>query len=724
MTQATFLSLRRQDNGIVLLEVDMPGEAVNTLRAQSAGEFQRIFDQIEGDAKVQGVIICSAKLDNFIAGADISMLSAVTDRAAGKVLSQTGQAAAQRIASCRVPVVAAVHGACLGGGLELALACHARIASTDEKTKFGVPEVQLGILPGMGGTVRLPQTVGLSTALDLLLTGRKLSSHRALTLGLVSAVVDRTSLINAATKWLMDLRQAKEKGPSALRVLARALNPAAVKEAALADNPLGRRVVFDQAYKELLKKTHGNYPAPERILKVVRLGLERGAEAGFEAEATAFGELVVTPEAKALRHIYFAQQLLKKYAGPSAAGPSREISRIGIIGAGLMGQGIAQVSLAEDRSLVRIKDTSRDHIKRALINIDRSLQLQVERRKLSKWQRSEHLSRLTATTSEAGLSNCEIVIEAAFEDLELKRSLLAQVEQSARVETIFASNTSALSISAIAQDARHKDRVLGMHYFSPVERMPLLEIVVTDETAPWVIKQAISLGKKQGKTVIVVHDGPGFYTTRILAPYLNEAAHLLLEGHAVETIDQALVKAGFPVGPFTLLDEIGIDVGHKVGENLFLAFGERLRPPVDMERLVRAGRLGRKAERGFYLYGDRNRDRRPVDSSFYAELELEPPDPSRAKVPGGVLLDHSSVAERCVLAMVNEAARCLGEGILQSADDGDMGAIFGLGFPAYLGGPFHWVKQRGAADIVARLKQLQEMCGPRFEPAPHLLSLL
>ena len=723
-----FVRVVRRNDGIALIEIDVPGEAVNTLRSQSAAEFQEAFDEIDRASDVRGVILCSKKTDNFIAGADISMLDAVVEKADGTRLSRVGQAATHRISECKVPVVAAIHGACLGGGLEIALACHARVASMHDKTKLGLPEVQLGILPGMGGTVRLIDVVGLSTGLDMLLTGRQLSSRRALAVGLVDHVVEPAALIASATESVESLISAREKGESTWSAFLGALDPAVVRERALADNPLGRKVVFDQARKEVRKKTRGNYPAPERILQVVRLGLEKGAAAGFEAEADAFGDLVVTPEARALRHVYFAQQALKKYSGPAPTDQEatevveHEVRRLGIIGGGLMGQGIASVSLHTAHLSVRVRDTSRENLTRAVSNIDSYLSEQVERRRMTKWQRQEHLNRLTLTTDGTGLENCDIVIEAVFEDLTLKQQILAEFEQRQVAPQIFASNTSALPISSIAGNARRKDRVIGMHYFSPVQKMPLLEIVVTAQTAPWVIRQAVALGKRQGKTVIVVNDGPGFYTTRILAPYLNEAAHLLIEGHSVDAVDKQLLDAGFPVGPFTLLDEIGIDVGDKVGRALHEAFGERLAPPADLHQLVEAGRLGKKEKRGFYSYATEQRGKRPVDTSVYEDLGLEIPAPPSSTVGAG-LAEPSSAAERCLLMMVNEAAHCMTDGVLNSTDDGDIGAIFGLGFPPYLGGPFHFIKTRGASEIIARLKRLEHTFGPRFAPAPYLHTL-
>ncbi|HXS16399.1 MAG TPA: 3-hydroxyacyl-CoA dehydrogenase NAD-binding domain-containing protein, partial [Polyangiaceae bacterium] len=448
-----------------------------------------------------------------------------------------------------------------------------------EKTKLGLPEVQLGILPGMGGTQRLPQVIGVSDALDLLLSGRQVSARSALKLGLLDEVVDPGSLERAALALALRLAQAKHDGAKRWQSLMGALSPEAVKEAALSDNPLGRKLVFDQAEQKVLAKTRGNYPAPLRILHVVRLGLEQGFERGLAAEADAFGQLVVTPEAGALRHVYFAQQATKRFEGPITSEPCPSIGKVAVIGAGFMGQGIAKVSLHHAHTSVRLRDKTREQLGLALGSVDQYLLDLVKRGRLSAWQRQEHLNRLTTTTDHLGVSESDVVIEAVFEDLGLKRRVLFEVEKHAAHPVIFATNTSALRVGDIAHGCQHPERVIGLHYFSPVEKMPLLEVVTTDKTAPWVVRTAIALGKRQGKTVIVVSDGPGFYTTRILGPYLNEAAYGLLEGYPVEEVDKQLMDAGFPVGPFTLLDEIGIDVGYKVGQVLLTALGPRMTPP-------------------------------------------------------------------------------------------------------------------------------------------------
>lgn len=713
--EATPLRLELTKSGVALVIIDSPGDSMNTLKADFAARFSEVLDRLDADSSVRAVVLASAKQDSFVAGADIQMLEELETAEQATRLSRSGQAVLDRLERGPWPAVAAIHGACLGGGLELALACRERIASSDAKTKMGLPEVQLGLLPGLGGTQRLPRLIGVQPALDLMLTGRHVDARKARRLGIVDEVVPESILLTVAIERALQLvvEPAKKTTLDALKGF---FDKEELTELALAENPLGRRVLFDQAKKRLGSKTHGKYPAPERILQVVKLGLERGARTGMEAEATAFGELSTSREARNLIQIFLATQELKKDRGISdPAVQARETKRLGVLGAGLMGAGIAHLAAASAEVPVRLKDKDDAALSRGLAYVRGLLDDSVARRRTTSVEASRVLSRVTATRDYAGFRAADLVIEAVYEDLELKRRMLAEVESEGHPQAIFATNTSSLPIRAIAARARHPERVVGMHYFSPVHRMPLLEVVVTEQTAAWVTASVVQFGKKQGKTVIVVSDGPGFYTSRILAPYLNEALYILSEGVAIEQIDRALVEYGFPVGPIALLDEIGIDVASKVAGTLLEAFGSRLRPPELTRKLLDAGRLGRKTSSGFYRYDEAasEQSKRPVDPLVYSTLGIAPAH----------AVDSAEIVERCLLAMVNEALRCLGEGILRNARDGDVGAIFGLGFPPYLGGPLRYADSVGAQALQARLARLAERHGERFEPAPGLKAL-
>lgn len=703
------------DRGIATVLLDVAGQKMNTLSERVSSEMQTLLERLETDSAIRGVVVGSGKPDSFVAGADIDALSALRSASEATLLSRESHQIFFRLESLHrergKPVVAAIHGPALGGGLELALACSYRIASDSPKTVLGLPEVKLGLIPGAGGTQRLPRLIGIAAALDIILTGKNVRPAKARKLGLVDDVVPAAILLQVARdKALKAVGADPKQHKHGLERLKAFADPVHLQQLALEENPVGQRILFKKAREALLAKTRGNYPAPERALEVVRLGMQEGLEAGFAAEADRFGQLVVTPQSRALVGVYFATQALKKDTGSSDPNvTARPVHRVGVVGGGLMGAGISLVTVTQADLPVRVKEADDAGVGRALRYVKAALDKDVQRKRRRASDAGRILNRVTGTVDLSGFKSVDVVIEAVFEDLELKRRVLQDFEGQGRADLIFASNTSSLPIGQIAQASKHPETVVGMHYFSPVEKMPLLEVIVTDKTADWVTATVVELGKKQGKTVIVVRDGPGFYTTRILNPYLNEAATVLAEGAAIGEVDQALVDFGFPVGPITLIDEVGIDVGAKVTHVLEQAFGDRMKAPGAVDTLLRDQRYGRKNGRGFYRY--ENGKKLGVDESVYGVFG-QTRDRKR--------LDVADVQQRVVLQLVNEAARCLEEGILRSARDGDIGAIFGLGFPPFLGGPFAYVDSLGAAEVVRRLETLTQQHGKRFEPASIL----
>lgn len=708
------LRFERRDDGVAVLWIDDPREPVNTLKSELADEFQQVLDTLQDSSAAKALVIISGKPDNFIAGANLEMLQSVQSIAEGRELSELSQGMQRGLASLPMPVVTAIHGSCLGGGLELALAADGRVASNHRATRLGLPEVQLGLLPGGGGTQRLPGLIGLGPAMQLLLTGRQVDAKEALVLGLVDAVVEPQRLLDAAIEHALSMRGLHRR-PGRPLVPPRTMSPFSRRglvHVLMARNPIGRQLFFARAHRMTVDKTRGNYPAPERILEVVRKGLEQGRAAGFAAEARAFGELVVSPQSRALVRMFFATRELARESGVDDPDvQAREVETVGLLGAGLMGAGIAYLCAARAGTAVIIRERDQENLDNGMQRLRELVDGRVRRKRLSREDADVILGRVNETLEIVSLESADLVIEAVFEDRDLKRELLAEVESLNRDRLIFASNTSSIPISEIADGSRRPGNVIGMHYFSPADRMPLLEIIATEQTSPDVTATCVAYGKRQGKTVIVIHDGPGFYTSRVLAPYLNEAAWLLAEGVAVEVVDRALVDFGYPVGPLALLDEVGIDVGSKVSRILGDAFGARMQPPEGLERLMAAGLLGRKSGRGFYTYDGRSRRR--VNDKVYEHLGVQP-----AKNAGDV-----PVAERCVLQMVNEAVRCLEEGILRSPRDGDIGAVFGLGFPPFLGGPFRYADALGAPRLVERLEHFAELHGERYRPAASLLAL-
>lgn len=696
-TTSAFTLTERLDN-VAVITIDVPGEKMNTLKAEFGVQVRGMLKQIRENKALRGVVFISAKPDNFIAGADINMIGSCKTAQEAEALALQGQQIMAEIHALPIPVVAAIHGACLGGGLELALACHRRICTDDAKTVLGLPEVQLGVLPGSGGTQRLPRLIGISTALDMILTGKQLRARQALKAGLVDDVVPHTILLEAAVALAKQERPASRRLPVRERLLA---------------GPLARNLVFGMAGKKAEQKTHGNYPATERILKVLETGLSHGSTSGYEAEARAFGELAMTPQSKALRSIFFASTDVKK--DPGAEAEPQPLHSAAVLGGGLMGGGIAFVTASKAKLPVRIKDINAKGINHALKYSWELLDKKVRRRHIRASERDAQLALISGTTHYQGFSHRDVVIEAVFEDLALKQQMVADVEANFAPHTIFASNTSSLPIGDIAAQAQRPEQVIGLHFFSPVEKMPLVEIIPHAGTSATTLATTVKLAKQLGKTPVVVADKAGFYVNRILAPYINEAMRLLTEGESIGDIDDALVKFGFPVGPIQLLDEVGIDTGTKIIPVLEQAYGDRFSAPANIISVIlNDDRKGRKNGRGFYLYDPKGRKSK------------KQPDPAIDKLIGSgqkSTLSEQLIAERCVMMMLNEAARCFDEQVIRSARDGDIGAVFGIGFPPFLGGPFRYMDTLGAGEVVAILQRLTAQYGPRYTPCDALTRM-
>ncbi|MEQ9496429.1 MAG: fatty acid oxidation complex subunit alpha FadJ [Deltaproteobacteria bacterium] len=709
--QERAITLETRDDGVGVIIIDIPGKVQNTLGRSLEEEFVRVRAEVER-AGCKAVVITSGKETSFIAGADIEMIQEIKTEADAFEGSRRLQRAFDEFEEAKIPYVAAIHGACLGGGMELALACRGRVASNHGKTKLGLPEVQLGLLPGAGGTQRLPRLVGVEAALDLLLTGKQLDARRAKKIGLVDEVVPRAILVDAAAKLALKLA-AEHKSKSFADRLNDFADPKALRELALAKNPVGLNIVFSQAEKTLRKKAGDHYPAPFEILEVVKHGLEKGLEKGLEREAKGFAKLVMTDVSRRLIDVFFAQTALKKDNGTRAGNVQpREVTNIGVLGSGIMGHGIAYVTTGRAKIPVRMKDRDDASVARGLSAVHDIVQGRAKKKRMTRQEATEQLMRLSGTTDYSGFAQCEMVIEAVFEDLGVKHAVLKEIEAVCKPDTIFASNTSSIPITQIAEGAQRPENVIGMHYFSPVHKMPLLEVIRTKHTSDEAIATTVDIGKKQGKTVIVVNDGTGFYTSRILGPYMNEAAWLLSEGVPVEVIDRASKAWGFPVGPITLLDEVGIDTAAKVSKVALAAFGDRMDTPGSLDKLVADGRTGRKGKKGFYVYSDKKGKKKEVDASVYGVIGVKPNEKKS--------YDEKALGERMGLQMVAEAIRCFEEEILRHPRDGDIGAIFGLGFPPFTGGPFRYADALGPAELLRRLRALEEQHGKRFAP-PALL---
>jgi len=693
------------DAGVAVLTYDLPGEPINTLNSRVAPHFAKCFTEIESNPSITAVVLCSGKPDTWIAGADIEELNGITSAEQGESLSRSGQLLLDRLAAIRKPTIAAIHGAALGGGLEVALACRHRLVTDHPKSILALPEVQLGLIPGAGGTQRLPRLIGLQAGLDMILTGRNIRAKKALQLGLVHELVHPSILRDVAMNRARQLARGEQP---ALRA-----RKQGAAELLLEENSIGRRLVFRQARETVMTKTKGRYPAPLAALEAVQRGYAEGIEAGLREEATRFGELTVSPECRQLVYLFFATTALKRDNGLPDDRPAeaRPIRKIGILGAGFMGAGIATVAV-QAGSLVRMKDASLSRLAAGWRAVRDVLRERHKRKQITRLQMDDLLAQVGSTVSYEGFASAQLVIEAVFEDLAVKQQVLREVEAAAP-DAIFASNTSTIPIAELASIARRPGRVVGMHFFSPVHKMPLLEVIVTPETSDDTTATVVQYGRQLGKTVIVVRDGPGFYVNRILAPYINEAGRLLDEGASTDAIDAALTAFGFPVGPITLLDEVGLDIAGKSGPIMAAAFGARMQPSAALSRVIDSGRLGRKARKGFYRYDDDGK-RQGVDEAVYA---LTSAGASRRSY------ERSDLQSRTVLPMLNEAVRCLEEGIVRSPRDGDIGAVFGIGFPPFLGGPFRYLDAVGASVVVKQLDALDARFPGRYVAADLLRQM-
>ena len=555
------------------------------------------------------------------------------------------------------------------------------------------------MLPAAGGCQRLPRLIGARAALDMILAGKVERAQKAFRLGLVDELVHPAivpDITLAAAKRMAGGWRPRRKRPGGFVGWL------------LDGNPLGRRLVFRGARKQVLKQTKGNYPAPLAALEAVEYGFGHGLARGLKREAQLFGQLAVSDVSRKLVQIFFATTQLKKDFGIANAPSPTEVRRLGIVGSGFMGSGIAGTAVAQAGVDVRMKDADLPRVAKGLVAAREILDDRLKRRRITKYEHARLLALLSGADTYAGFGRADLVIEAVFEDLAVKQQVLREVEMATADRAVFASNTSTIPIGRIADAARRPEQVIGMHFFSPVARMPLLEVIPSARTAPGVVSTAVAFGRRMGKTAIVVKDSPGFWVNRILTPYMNEAGHLLAEGTAIEDLDDLMVQFGFPVGPITLLDEVGLDVAEKVAGVMYEAFGDRFAPSPAFAGLAKAGRLGRKAGKGFYAYARGKKG--GVDATVYRLIGTQPnggPRPAEA-------------IQRLILAMLNEAACAVGEGIVSSPRDGDIAAVFGFGFPPFRGGPLRHADDLGASRLVGELQRLAERLGPRFAPCDVL----
>lgn len=724
-------------DGLAWIRLGPPTEKLAVLSESKMRSLDFALDECRRVNGLRALVITGSSPAGFCAGADINAIEALTKPAEGEKLAAHGQAIFAKIEALPVPTLALIWGACVGGGCELALACNYRIgvnwtvaglassspegaSSSGEakvKIKIGLPEIKLGILPGFGGTQRLPEVMGLPGALDIILKGKTLDGDRALKGGLLDSLITVDSS-GTPTEQI-------ERAVATIReaLLARSIaKPFHLPwtQRLLTNTALGRALVARQATKALRKETKGRYPAPERALSVTLFGLEQKSQGhdrarGYAEEARALGELVVSPESKALVHIFKASEAAGKL-GKSASADVRGW-KVAVIGSGVMGAGIAGAFVSAGFS-VALVDTDERQLERARGQISGIL----ERRKgMSAAERAQYLSNLTASTELEKCRDAHLVVEAIVEDLGVKQVLLQKLEAIVSSTTVIATNTSSLSVAELSSALTSPERFIGLHFFNPAEKMPLVEIVRTSATDEKTLLRGAALVSSLGKFPVIVEDVPGFLVNRILTPYLSEAGALLAEGYSVEQIDRAALNFGMPMGPLRLLDEVGLDVGAKVSEVLFKAYGARMEGPPFVASLNTSGLKGKKSGEGFYCYTNGQ----------------EVPNPKLADLIGvrptkTIAAGDATVEDRLILSMLNEALRCFDDGVAgapgkEAAAQIDLASVMGTGFAPFRGGVIMHAKRRGLSELHARLQQLKASApnpstAARLEPAPVLAA--
>lgn len=680
-------------DGVCTLLFDRAGSSANVFDRATLEELDGHLAAVEKHAGLRGVILASAKDKIFIAGADLHEFVTNPDPKILGDIVDLGHRVFNRLNHLTVPSVAAIHGICLGGGCELALACDWRVGSDGKETKIGLPETQLGILPAWGGSVRLPALIGLPAALGLILTGRQLASVPAKKLGVIDEITHPEYLREAARKLLA---QGKRPAP-------------AFRAAHL---PIARHLIASKARRDVLAKTHGHYPAPLKAIEVCTAAIGLAADAGFDLEKEAFLALIKTAACRSLLSIFFLQERAKKLPCPLAAAPL-PVSRVAVVGAGVMGAGIAQWASARGLPVI-LKDVAPDALARGLRTIETLFSEAAKKRVFTPAEAAAGMNRVTPVCTSVPLTGVDLVVEAALEKLEAKQAIFRDLEKHARPDTVLATNTSALSIDAIAAPLEHPERVVGIHFFNPVNRMQLVELVRGPRTSAATLATALQFTKAIGKLPVIVNDSPGFLVNRILMPYLVESVRLFREGHAPAKIDRLMLAFGMPMGPLRLADEVGLDVAQHVAQDL----AKRLKNPMPADdtlpQMIAKSWLGKKSGCGFYTH-PKTKGAKPGANPGLNTLFIPTADCRHST--------DEEIVDRLVLIMINEAARCLAEGVVAAPEDVDFGMILGTGWAPFRGGPLRHSDTVGTTEVVARLDQLAKDVAPHFSPCDHLRAL-
>lgn len=691
------------ENDTATILFDHPQSKVNVLTGEVMRQFDGFLTQVENDPHVKVLLVRSAKKDIFIAGADIKEIEGITNSEEGERKAFAGQQIFNHLEDLKIPTVAVITGVALGGGCELALACRYRVATFNEKIRIGLPEVNLGILPGFGGTYRLPKVVGISKALNIILGARTVSAADALKQGLVDRLIPESRLEEELRSFVDEIKVLSGRLPKFDR------KPKGM-QAFIDQTFVGHVVAFEMAGKTVREQAKGFYPAPVKALSVMRENFAASREKALDLEAKGFGELVITDVSKNLIKVFYLTERFKKLMPPECEGVKpQDIKKCAVLGAGVMGGGIAQILSANDIR-VRMKDVNWDALAKGLQAAAKVFKQAVSRRRLKPSQAAMKMANITTTLDHSGFGDVDCVIEAVVEKMEVKTKVFSEVSKVTRPDTLLFTNTSALSVAEMAKAVPDPTRMLGFHFFNPVHRMPLVELIWTKQTSPQTMADALSLVRRLGKTPIIVKDSPGFLVNRILLAYINEAGFILEEGAGIAAIDRVMTDFGMPMGPLTLSDEVGLDVGIKVLHILQDGLGERFKPAAIFDKVFEKGLLGKKSGKGFYLHQKGRTPNPQID-------QLRKARPRSAD-------DEREYRDRMLLVMVNEAARCLGDKIIDEPGTVDVGMIMGTGFPPFKAGLLRYADSYGIDNIVDALKLLAEKFGPgRFEPCEYLLEL-
>jgi 3-hydroxyacyl-CoA dehydrogenase/enoyl-CoA hydratase/3-hydroxybutyryl-CoA epimerase len=687
-------------NSVAVVTFDTPEQKVNILSLQVIEELNGILDQLaEMGTDLRGVVFISAKERNFIAGADISLIESLTDSEEAAVMARKGQKVFDRIAALPSTTVAAIHGSCLGGGLELALSCDHRVASDVPETFLGLPETQLGIIPGFGGTQRLPRLVGLLESVRMITTGSTAYAGKALRIGLVDELTKKEYLMDAAMTAVAGNLPAKSK---------RRKNMAARIERLLENNTLGRKFLLGKARKAVLESTQGHYPAPLKAIDAIEYGLNKGLAKGLAMENQLFGQMAVTEISKNLIRVFHLRESFAK-GDPS---PAADINNIAVIGAGAMGGGIA--ALAAERGMhVRLIDMSEKALGAAIKFLNDDVKKKGRKHRYTGVVADWVPTRLSVDTQMRGIGRSDVVIEAVAERMDVKKSVFSSVADNVSDKAAILTNTSSLSVTEMSSDVPHPDRVAGFHFFNPVDRMPLVEVIRGEHTSIQTADRMAAFARKLGKVPIIVKDSPGFLVNRLLLPYLNEACLLLENGADIKQVDKTLLEFGMPMGAFILLDQVGIDIVVHAGRSMLDGFGDRMTPSSILGAMVEAGRLGKKSDKGFYSWDSAGKHQ--TDPEVDKLLALHRNGKRNFKL--------DQIVQRLIYSMINEATLCLEEGVVETVEALDAAMILGAGFPPFRGGLLRYADSTGVSNLTNTLQQLSKDVDGRFAPSETLKTM-